>query len=155
MVAEFDLDGSIRVEDYVHARPKFYQSNALAALNVIADFQAEHDTARDEAGNLLESYGAAFAFYGHDVLLVLVGAGGAHGVQEFSTLIAYFADDAPDGTTIDVDIENIQKNADAGALGSLYSDCANISDFAVARGDNCAGNVRDLALWITKEPHTK
>ena len=152
MVAEFDLDGSIRVEDDVDARPEFDQADALAARDAVADFQVEHDAARDQAGDLLENYGAAFAFYGHDVLLVLVGAGGAHGVQEFSTLIAYIADDARDGRAIDVDVEDVQKNADAGALGSPDFDDGYVGDFAVARGDDGAGNVWDLALRITKKP---
>ncbi len=47
---------------------------------MISCFEIENDAARDQAGNLLEDYGAPIAFYGDDVLLILFRGICAHGV---------------------------------------------------------------------------
>src|ERR1700681_705157 len=71
-IAELHLDRGITIEQNIHARTELDKSNSLAAGYVVSHFKIENDTARDQAGDLLEYHGPAVAFNGDDVLLVLL-----------------------------------------------------------------------------------
>ena len=64
------------IEQNIHARTELDEADPFAALHAVANFQVENDAAREQAGDLLEDHGTAFAFDGHDVLLVLFGGCG-------------------------------------------------------------------------------
>ena len=55
----------------------------------------------------------ALAFYGDDVLLVFFRGIRAHGVEKFALLIAHIADHAGNRRPIYMDIEDVEKDADA------------------------------------------
>jgi hypothetical protein len=116
MVANLDLDGGIAVEDHIHARSELDQADALTARDRVASFHVEHDAAGDQAGDLLEDYGLPFAFHGDDGLFVFIGGVRSHGVQELALLVANIADNAGNWRAVDVHIEDVEEDADAGLL---------------------------------------
>jgi hypothetical protein len=155
VVAGLDLNPSVGVEDDVDPRPKFDEPDALPAGDRVSHFEIKHNTPGDEARDLLENYGASFAFHGNDILLVFVGRVWGHGIQKFSALIAHLSNNARDWRTIHVDVEDVEKDADAGALDGTGVDDGNVGDFAVAGRDDGTGLVRDLALGIAEKPEAE
>src|ERR1700678_2131631 len=111
MIAELHLNGAIGIEQDIDARSEFDQADTLPASEPVSDLEVENNAARDEPGDLLEDHGTRFTFDSHDVLLVLFGGMGGHGVEEQAALIADVADDSGNRRAIDVDIKNIEKNA--------------------------------------------
>src|ERR1700726_1048609 len=71
--ARANRDLPFGAEDHVDARAKLDQTDALADPHLVSGVLAEHNTARDEAGNLLEDDASAIAIYGDHVLLILAG----------------------------------------------------------------------------------
>src|SRR4029077_9974943 len=82
-ITGLNLDCGIAIEQNIHARTKLDEPNPLAAGYVVSHLKIENDTARDQAGDLLEYYGTAVAFHCDDVLLVLLRRILLHGVEEF------------------------------------------------------------------------
>src|SRR5208282_2268658 len=111
-IARLHLDGSIAIEQNIHAGTELDESNPLAAGYVVSHLKIENDAARDQAGDLLEYYGTTFAFHGDDVLLVLLRRLRCHGVEELAALIAHVTDHACNRRAVHVDVENAAKNAD-------------------------------------------
>ena len=103
----------------INARAEFDEADALAAGNRVSYFEVEDDAAGDQAGDLLEDDGAAFAFDGDNVLLVFVGRVWGHGIEKFAALVVDIADDSSDRRAIDVHVEDVEENADAGALSGV------------------------------------
>ena len=117
-IAGLHLDCGIAIDQNIHARTELDEPDPLAAGYMVSHFKIENDTARDQAGDLLEDYGTAFAFNGNDVLLVLLRRIAVHGVEELAALIAHVADHARNRRAVDVHIEDAEKNADAVARSS-------------------------------------
>src|SRR5260370_32543217 len=120
-IAGLHLDGGMAIEYNIHARAKCDEPNPLAAGYPISYFKIENDTARDQAGDLLEDYGTAFAFHGDDVLLVLLRRMRCHGVEELATLVAHVADHAGNRRAVHVHIEDPEKNPDPLPRSSVHS----------------------------------
>src|SRR5260370_31826139 len=72
VIARLHLNRGISIKQNIHARAKLDEPHPLAAGHVVAHLKIENDTARDQAGDLLEYYGTVLAFNGDDVLLVLL-----------------------------------------------------------------------------------
>src|SRR6266852_8268519 len=151
-VAGLHLDGGIAIEQNIHARAKLDDPNPLAAGYPISYFKIENDTARDQAGDLLEDYGTAFAFHGDDVLLVLLRRMRCHGVEELATLVAHVADHAGNRRAVHVHIEDAEKNADPVPRSSVHGRQRNIGHFTIAGRNDGPGDRGNLALGITEEP---
>src|SRR5208282_3502464 len=58
-VAGLHLDRGIAIEQHIHPRAKLDEPNPLAAGLMVSHFEIENDTARDQAGDLLEDYGTS------------------------------------------------------------------------------------------------
>ena len=125
-------------EKNIGSRSEFDEADSLAPLHRVSDLFREHDPAGQNPGNLLHDQGVSFSFEGDDVLLVRLGAGGIHGVEEFSGLIVGAANHAGHRRAVDVNIEHTEKNADAFPLLPLDHDGRDIGDFAVGGRDNRA-----------------
>src|SRR5713101_3031636 len=151
-IAGLHLDGGIAIEQNIHARAKLDKPNPFAAGYPVSYFKIENDAARDQAGDLLEYYGTAFAFHGDDVLLVLLRRIRSHGVEELAAPIAHVADHACNRRAVHVHIEDAKKNADAVARSSVHGRQRNIGDFAIAGRNDGPGDGGNLALGITEEP---
>src|SRR5665213_3109645 len=133
------MDYGIGGQDYVDARAEFDEADALAAVHAIALAEVEHDAPRDKAGNLLESDFIPVTLYGDDVLLVLVGGSGVHRVEVLTLLVAHGRELAGDGRTIHVDIEDVEKDADALARALRGGDDGGLGDAAIAGRHNQSG----------------
>src|SRR5260370_41885215 len=151
-IAGLHCDGGIAIEYNRQARAKFHEPNPLAAGYPISYFKIENDTTRDQAGDLLEDYGTAFAFHGDDVLLVLLRRMRCHGVEELATLVAHVADHAGNRRAGHVHIEDAEKNADPVPRSTVHGRQRNIGHFTIARRHDDPEDCRNLALGITEEP---
>src|ERR1017187_4489706 len=145
--AGLNHDFPFGTEQDVDARAEFDEADALTGGDSIAGLLAENDTAGDQAGDLLEDHRGAVALNGDDVLLIGLRALFTAGDVEASLLVADVADGAGDGRAVDVDIEDIQKDADAQERGALrlYG-----NHFAVGRR-NSHGARWDEAIGIAEE----
>jgi hypothetical protein len=106
----------------------------------------EDDTARDQAGDLLEDYGGAVARDGDDILFVIGGAFLAAGDQEPPFFVLHLLDSSGDRGAVDVDVEDVEEDTEAfeSALGF------DGDDFAIGRGDG-DGTGWDLTLGVAEE----
>src|SRR5260370_14174721 len=146
------LDCGTAIDENIHARTKLDEANPLARGYVVSHFKIENDAARDQAGDLLEYYGTAFALNGNDVLLVLLRRIRLHGVEELAALIAHVADHARNRRAVHVHIEDTEKNADAVPRSSASGHDRYIGHFAVSWRNHCPRNRRNLALGIAEKP---
>src|SRR6202158_5119418 len=152
VIARLHLDRGIAIEQNIHARAKLDEANPLAAGYPVFHFKIENDTARDQAGDLLEYYGTVLAFNGDDVLLVLLRRMRSHGVVKLAAPIAHVADHACDRRAVHVHIEDAEKDADPVPRNSVGSHQRYVGHFAIAGRNDCPGEGWDLALWIAEKP---
>src|SRR5258706_9167802 len=100
-------------EQDIDTRSEFDESDALAFIDDVAGLFITDDAARDQASDLFEDDARAFAIDGHDVLFVGMAGGFFARYQELSFLIFDARDFSGDGRAVDVDVENVQEDADA------------------------------------------
>src|ERR1017187_6589268 len=157
--AGLNHDFPFRTEQDVDARTEFDEADALTGGDSIAGLLAENDTAGDQAGDLLEDHRGADALHGDDVLLIGLRTLFAAGDVEASRLVADVADNAGDGRAVDVDIENIEKDADAEERGALR---LHGNHFAVggryghpAGGDGAGGIAEEIEAEQSQDPRGK
>ena len=108
-------------------------------------FFVEHDAARNQSGDLREADAGSFSFDGDCVALVCGTGHLAARHQEMALGVLHLRDLAAHGRPIHMDIENVQEDADAGALGAIGP---NTDHFAVGRrhsnGTFRDGTIQDL-----------
>ena len=137
----------------VGARAELDQADALTASNVLANLLCKHNPARNQPGNLLEDDLLPFAFHRHHVLLVFVGAGWPHGVEELALAVFGTAHNTADRGAVYVNIKHIQKNTDPGVGHAIDGAYANVGHFAISRGNQCPRFRRNNTIRIAKKPH--
>src|SRR5437763_14240737 len=115
-VADSNVDVSGGIDQHIHPRPEFDQAHALTALEAVSYFGMKHNSPRQQACNLLETHLLAVALHGDDILLVLLGACLAHGVQIPAALISHLANHACNRGTVHMHIKYAQKNAETRLL---------------------------------------
>src|SRR5580704_2398972 len=115
-IADLYLHRSGRVEEDVHSRTELDKPHTLTALQTITDFRREHDSSRQQSGDLLENHGLAIAFDSNNILFILLGRSTVHGIEKFPALVPDLVDYSCDRGSVHMDIENAQKDADAGPL---------------------------------------
>src|ERR1700676_1831255 len=151
-IARLHLDRGVAIEQNIHARTKLDESDPLAAGYVISHFKIENDAPRNQAGDLLEYHGTAFAFHGDDVLLVLLRRIRLHGIEELAALITHVADHACNRRAVHVNIEDAKKDADPVPRSSARSHQRYIGHFAVPGGNDGPRERGNRALGITEKP---
>ena len=119
-------------------------------MDGVAHFLVADDAAGDEAGDLGEDDFAVGAFDGDEVLLIIGGGFRFAGDEEFAGFVFDIGDFTGDGRAVDVDVEDVEEDADAG-LGTIGFDG---DDNAVGGGDG-NGAFRDLAIRVTEEPEAE
>ncbi len=154
-ISWFHLDVAIAIENHIHTRSELDQANALPARNRVAHLEVEHNAARDQARNLFEDHGAAFAFHSHNVLLIFISRVRCHCVEKLPPLVAYIANHSSNRRAIHVHIENAEKDADPRLSYAAGIDSRNVRHFAVARRNNSARRVWDLALRVAENHKQK
>ena len=145
-------DAGRAVEKDVGAGSELDESNALAAIETISDFGVKYDATSQESSDLLEDHGLSVTLNGDDILLVLIGAILAAGVEEFSTLVSDVTDHPGNRSAIHVDIEHAEEDANAPQLLAAERHRGNVGHFAVRRGDKCAFVGGNCSLGITEKP---
>src|SRR5258706_11677991 len=101
-----------RTELDIDSRSELDHPDALAGGYRIARLLVEYDAARDQAGDLLKGHTGSIAVDGDGVLLVLRRGFFFTGHQELPLLVADLRDFAGDGRAVDVDVKDVQENAD-------------------------------------------
>src|ERR1035441_3248914 len=117
--AGLNHDFPFGTEQHVDPRTKLDEADALTSGDPIAGLLAENDAPGDQAGDLLEDDRGAVALDGDDVLLIGLRALFAAGNVEASLLVTDVADGAGDGRAVDVDVEDIEEDADAEERGAF------------------------------------
>ncbi len=140
----------MRRKDYIRTRTKLDQPDALAALQLVANFLIEHDAAGQQSGNLLEDHNAGVAAQRDDVLLVLIGRNRAHGIAELAFLVAHLFNYAAYRRAVHVNVEYVQKDADARVRLSIDLANGDIGDLAVGGRDYRALDSGNATLRIAK-----
>src|ERR1700751_4394162 len=109
------LHANVRItgQYQVAARAELDEANALSPLKNIALFRPEDDAAGQQSGDQLEGDEATVALHCHHALLIALGGCGIHRVQIFAFFVLNAANGPTDGRTIDVDVEDIQEDAEA------------------------------------------
>jgi hypothetical protein len=80
VISDFHVDTGGGVKQDINARAKFDEAHALATLEAVSDLGIENDPPGQKARDLFKNDRLALALHGNDVLLVLIGGGGVHGV---------------------------------------------------------------------------
>jgi hypothetical protein len=151
-IAGFDRDFPLGSEEDVNARAEFDETDAFACCDVIARLFIKDDAAGDQAGDLGEGDAGVAAVDCHRVAFVLRAGDFAAGDEELALRVVNFGDRAGDGGTVDVDVEDIQEDADAGGRFSLgwASERPDAYYFAVGGGDSHR-TVGNWAFGVAKE----
>src|SRR4029077_5678621 len=85
----------------------------------------------------------------------MFGAGGIHSIQKLPCLIARAADDAGNWRAVHMDVEYVQKNAEALESFAIHLYGCDACDLSVRGGDHGSGFRRDDPVGISKEPEKK
>ena len=158
-VSHLDPQNRARRNDNIDSGAELDQSHALPTLDRLPFIAAKDDAPRKEPGNLLEGdfipRVRALAAHGDCVLLVALGRGGVHGIEELAFLIAHAAQDAADGGAVHMDIKNTEEDADPLPRTFGGRDGSGFGNQAVAGRNNQAVAGRNCALRIAEEPEEK
>src|SRR5580658_6122697 len=111
-----------RSQQDIHARSEFDQAYSLARGHVVPRLFVKDDAARDQSGDLLEYHGSSFPLHCDHILLVLIGADLTAGYVELTFLVLHLSNGSRYGRPVYVDVEHIEKDADAGELRALGFD---------------------------------
>src|ERR1051325_5555069 len=107
-VAEFDLNFGVERQVEIAARTELDEADAVAALHGIAFADEGHDAARDEAGDEAQADFLARLLGGGEAeqdILVVFGAVGLGGAEEFAGLMFEMRDGRADGGVLHVNID--------------------------------------------------
>src|SRR5579862_2210332 len=156
MIAHFHLQTGRRLAQNVGSRAELDQSDALPALQPVADFWMKNDSPRQQPGNLFEDDGLPiFALYSYNILLILLGRGLIHGVEIFAPLVANFAHHSRDRRTVYVHIENIQEDADASPLLPVDRHHGSVGNLTVRGRHQRSRLGRNRSVWVAEKPKKK
>ncbi len=151
--ANFDHRPRAGRQQNIAARAKLDQAYALATFHALSRAAIEDDAPRQQAGNLFENDRmAVIAAQAANTLLVQLRRDRAHGVVKLALAIFDAGDHARDRRAVDMNIENIKKNADAQPLRSLYRHQRDVRHFAIGGRNHRAGGLRNHSFRVAEEP---
>ena len=126
-LAGLHRDFPFGAKKYIHSRPEFDQPNPLALRHDVAHFLVADNASRDQTRDLGKHHSGSFARDGKHVALVFGAGILPAGYQKLTFCVVDVSDLARNGCTVDVDVENIQKDTDT--RGSRR--CADMHNLAV------------------------
>ena len=118
---------------------------------MVAQLRPENDAARDQAGDLHELHRSLGSLHAHHIALVFHRRSGVQGVVEAATVVVDCRHPAGDRGAVDMNIEDRQKDADAGAVGAVGGQGIHRGHLAVGGGDDHAGAGGNLSFGVAEE----